>query len=85
QLKLPSKGSVMLAAVTLRMTSRCLLNSVFLCRGHGSNTTDQLWSYDPEIKLPPWEERSNEAPEIKRARLLYESRKRGMLENCILL
>uniref|UniRef100_A0A2K5D4Y0 Succinate dehydrogenase complex assembly factor 2 n=1 Tax=Aotus nancymaae TaxID=37293 RepID=A0A2K5D4Y0_AOTNA len=38
-----------------------------------------------EIPLPPWQERSDESIETKRARLLYESRKRGMLENCILL
>ncbi|CAH2326226.1 succinate dehydrogenase assembly factor 2, mitochondrial [Pelobates cultripes] len=38
-----------------------------------------------EIQLPAWEERHNETAEVKRARLVYESRKRGMLENCILL
>ncbi|XP_059566469.1 succinate dehydrogenase assembly factor 2, mitochondrial isoform X1 [Myotis daubentonii] len=38
-----------------------------------------------EIPLPPWQERPDEPIETKRARLLYESRKRGMLENCILL
>lgn len=38
-----------------------------------------------EIPLPPWEEKHNEPLDIKRRRLLYESRKRGMLENCILL
>ncbi|XP_060797872.1 succinate dehydrogenase assembly factor 2, mitochondrial [Neoarius graeffei] len=37
------------------------------------------------IPLPPWEEKKNEPLDIKRKRLLYESRKRGMLENCILL
>lgn len=38
-----------------------------------------------EIPLPPWEEKIGEPVEIKKRRLLYESRKRGMLENCILL
>lgn len=38
-----------------------------------------------EITLPPWEEKLGEPLDIKRRRLLYESRKRGMLENCILL
>ncbi|XP_017573639.1 succinate dehydrogenase assembly factor 2, mitochondrial [Pygocentrus nattereri] len=38
-----------------------------------------------EIPLPPWQEKRNESLDIKRKRLLYESRKRGMLENCILL
>uniref|UniRef100_A0A8C3SUF7 Succinate dehydrogenase assembly factor 2, mitochondrial n=1 Tax=Chelydra serpentina TaxID=8475 RepID=A0A8C3SUF7_CHESE len=38
-----------------------------------------------EIPLPPWQERPSEPLPAKRARLLYESRKRGMLENCLLL
>uniref|UniRef100_A0A8C3HWX6 Succinate dehydrogenase assembly factor 2, mitochondrial n=3 Tax=Chrysemys picta bellii TaxID=8478 RepID=A0A8C3HWX6_CHRPI len=38
-----------------------------------------------EIPLPPWQERPSEPLQAKRARLLYESRKRGMLENCLLL
>lgn len=38
-----------------------------------------------EIPLPPWKENPSELIDIKRRRLLYESRKRGMLENCILL
>ncbi|TSM20297.1 Succinate dehydrogenase assembly factor 2, mitochondrial [Bagarius yarrelli] len=38
-----------------------------------------------EIPLPPWEERRDEPLDVKKKRLLYESRKRGMLENCILL
>ncbi|XP_043915315.1 succinate dehydrogenase assembly factor 2, mitochondrial [Protopterus annectens] len=52
------------------------------CRGDSSNDSkrDLL-----EIQIPPWEERRDEPVERKRARLLYESRKRGMLENCILL
>ncbi|XP_072841618.2 succinate dehydrogenase assembly factor 2, mitochondrial [Pogona vitticeps] len=38
-----------------------------------------------EIPLPPWQARPQEPLETKRARLLYESRKRGMLENGLLL
>ncbi|XP_072236783.1 succinate dehydrogenase assembly factor 2, mitochondrial [Leuresthes tenuis] len=38
-----------------------------------------------EIPLPPWVEKADEPIDIKKRRLLYESRKRGMLENCILL
>ncbi|XP_032075884.1 succinate dehydrogenase assembly factor 2, mitochondrial [Thamnophis elegans] len=38
-----------------------------------------------EIPLPPWQPRPHEPLANKRARLLYESRKRGMLENCLLL
>ncbi|KAM6981139.1 succinate dehydrogenase assembly factor 2, mitochondrial [Aplochiton taeniatus] len=37
------------------------------------------------IPLPPWEEKLGESIQVKRQRLLYQSRKRGMLENCILL
>ncbi|KAJ7344242.1 hypothetical protein JRQ81_000192 [Phrynocephalus forsythii] len=38
-----------------------------------------------EFPLPPWQARPQEPLETKRARLLYESRKRGMLENGLLL
>ena len=38
-----------------------------------------------EYSLPPRIERSNETPEQTRARLLYQSRKRGTLENGLLL
>ncbi|XP_038260970.1 LOW QUALITY PROTEIN: succinate dehydrogenase assembly factor 2, mitochondrial [Dermochelys coriacea] len=38
-----------------------------------------------EIPLPPWQERPSEPCWPRGARLLYESRKRGMLENCLLL
>ncbi|XP_075784562.1 succinate dehydrogenase assembly factor 2, mitochondrial [Pelodiscus sinensis] len=37
------------------------------------------------LPLPPWQPRPGEPLPRKRARLLYESRKRGMLENCLLL
>ncbi|CAF1136928.1 unnamed protein product [Adineta steineri] len=36
-------------------------------------------------RLPAWEQPKGESTEIKRRRLLYQSRKRGMLENCLLL
>jgi succinate dehydrogenase assembly factor 2 len=38
----------------------------------------------PEI-LPIWHQPQNETTEVKRRRLLYQSRKRGMLENDLLL
>uniref|UniRef100_A0A8C0GP13 Uncharacterized protein n=1 Tax=Chelonoidis abingdonii TaxID=106734 RepID=A0A8C0GP13_CHEAB len=38
-----------------------------------------------EVPLPPWQEHPSEPLQAKRAWLLYESRKRGMLENCLLL
>ncbi|KAL8182838.1 UNVERIFIED_CONTAM: Succinate dehydrogenase assembly factor 2, mitochondrial [Gekko kuhli] len=38
-----------------------------------------------EFPLPPWRGRPEEPAGTKRARLLYESRKRGLLENGLLL
>ncbi|XP_056408634.1 succinate dehydrogenase assembly factor 2, mitochondrial isoform X2 [Hyla sarda] len=62
-----------------------LFSSVFIRQGVRFLTTGDTGRYAEEIQLPVWKERKNETQEIKRARLLYESRKRGMLENCILL
>ncbi|XP_049838056.1 succinate dehydrogenase assembly factor 2, mitochondrial-like [Schistocerca gregaria] len=38
-----------------------------------------------EPQIPPYKERVDEPTDLKRARLLYQSRKRGMLENGLLL
>ncbi|XP_078047090.1 succinate dehydrogenase assembly factor 2, mitochondrial [Augochlora pura] len=38
-----------------------------------------------EPSIPPYIERSDESTTVKRARLIYQSRKRGMLENGLLL
>lgn len=54
-------------------------------RGYRGDSPDDTRVDLIEIPLPPWEERLGEPIDIKRRRLLYESRKRGMLENCILL
>lgn len=35
--------------------------------------------------IPPYQKREGESTDVKRARLLYQSRKRGMLENGLLL
>ncbi|XP_069757757.1 succinate dehydrogenase assembly factor 2, mitochondrial [Narcine bancroftii] len=56
----------------------------FPIRAYHGDTTDDMTDI-VQIPLPPWIERTNEPLDTKRARLLYESRKRGMLENCILL
>ncbi|XP_043099406.1 succinate dehydrogenase assembly factor 2, mitochondrial isoform X2 [Puntigrus tetrazona] len=56
--------------------------STVISRGYRGDAPDPTII---EIPLPPWQERPGEPLEIKRKRLLYESRKRGMLENCILL
>ena len=54
-------------------------------RGYRGDTPDDTKGDLIEIPLPPWEEKLGEPIDIKRRRLVYESRKRGMLENCILL
>lgn len=54
-------------------------------RGYRGDTPDDTRVDLIEIPLPLWEEKLDEPADIKRRRLLYESRKRGMLENCILL
>jgi len=43
------------------------------------------YGHDPEPPIPPYIQRRDEPLEVKRARLLYQSRKRGMLENGLLL
>ncbi|XP_078103830.1 succinate dehydrogenase assembly factor 2, mitochondrial isoform X2 [Sander vitreus] len=55
------------------------------CRGYRGDSPDDTRGDLIEMPLPPWEERPGEPADIKKKRLLYESRKRGMLENCILL
>ncbi|XP_073460702.1 succinate dehydrogenase assembly factor 2, mitochondrial [Aquarana catesbeiana] len=62
-----------------------LLSAFIRHQGPRFLTTGDTGGHDSEIQLPVWKERTGETREIKRARLLYESRKRGMLENCILL
>jgi len=48
----------------------------FVRQAHLESSTEQL---------PEWVQPKNESIEVKRRRLLYQSRKRGMLENCLLL
>lgn len=40
---------------------------------------------DRSLPVPKYQQKENETTEVKRARLLYQSRKRGMLENGLLL
>lgn len=83
-----------------KMSVVCLLQMLTLSRQHLVSPMPSVTSFSRfyrgdsppdsqkdmlEIPLPPWQERTDEPIETKRARLLYESRKRGMLENCILL
>lgn len=44
---------------------------------------DELYSHQPPI--PEYRARQDEPVDVKRARLLFQSRKRGMLENGLLL
>jgi len=41
--------------------------------------------FESEPTIPPYEDKFNEPLHEKRARLMYQSRKRGMLENGLLL
>lgn len=40
---------------------------------------------DTSMPIPKYEQKQNETIDVKKARLLYQSRKRGMLENGLLL
>lgn len=64
---------------------RPALTGLVATRGYRGDAPDDSKGDLIEIPLPPWEERLSEPTDIKKRRLLYESRKRGMLENCILL
>ncbi|XP_027624546.1 succinate dehydrogenase assembly factor 2, mitochondrial [Tupaia chinensis] len=85
-----SSGSAVAVGLPLLAPSRHSLLSPLLsvtsgrCFYRGDSPADSQKDMI-EIPLPPWQERTDESIETKRARLLYESRKRGMLENCILL
>lgn len=59
--------------------------TVVSARGYRGDAPEDTRGDLIEIPLPPWEEKIDEPIEVKKRRLLYESRKRGMLENCILL
>ncbi|KAK6625872.1 hypothetical protein RUM43_006171 [Polyplax serrata] len=63
-----------------RVTSICA-REISLSKHVGCNDPNAI----PSNFIPPWEEKQNEPLEKKRARLLYQSRKRGMLENDLLL
>ncbi|XP_057586023.1 succinate dehydrogenase assembly factor 2, mitochondrial isoform X1 [Hippopotamus amphibius kiboko] len=80
----PRVGMMMLALSRRHLVSPSLSVTSFRRCYRGDSPTDSQKDMI-EIPLPPWQERTDESIEIKRARLLYESRKRGMLENCILL
>ncbi|XP_066408345.1 succinate dehydrogenase assembly factor 2, mitochondrial [Molothrus aeneus] len=74
-----------MAAARLCSLRRQLLWPLIPQRGYRGDSPTDSGKDMLEIPLPPWQERPDEPLDTKRARLLYESRKRGMLENCILL
>ncbi|CAC5388338.1 SDHAF2 [Mytilus coruscus] len=53
-----------------------------LFQSHRLSSTNNT---EDDYPLPEYQERQKEALEVKKARLLYQSRKRGMLENGLLL
>lgn len=59
---------------TISLTAR--FSRPFIRQSHHESTAEQL---------PEWTQPKNEPLEVKRRRLLYQSRKRGMLENDLLL
>ncbi|XP_051778032.1 succinate dehydrogenase assembly factor 2, mitochondrial [Erpetoichthys calabaricus] len=65
--------------------SCCHLSARIPSLGYCNNNCDDTRKDLIDISIPSWKPRLKEKLETKRARLLYESRKRGMLENCILL
>ncbi|XP_010888797.1 succinate dehydrogenase assembly factor 2, mitochondrial isoform X2 [Esox lucius] len=67
--------------VVLRPTLACPVST----RGYKGEASDDSRGDLIEIPLPPWTEKDGETMDMKRRRLLFQSRKRGMLENCILL
>ncbi|XP_060118256.1 succinate dehydrogenase assembly factor 2, mitochondrial [Heteronotia binoei] len=75
----------MAALIVRRVLSRPLCILPVARRGYRGDSPSDSGRDLLEIPLPPWQYRPQEPLETKRARLLYESRKRGMLENCLLL
>lgn len=49
------------------------------------NYGDMVDMPDKSLPIPKYQAKQNETTDVKRARLLYQSRKRGMLENGLIL
>lgn len=72
------------------MSLRCILKNTLKLRFVNSiaitrNYTDMVDMPDKSLPIPKYQMKQNETTEVKRARLLYQSRKRGMLENGLIL
>ncbi|XP_071453504.1 succinate dehydrogenase assembly factor 2, mitochondrial-like [Hetaerina americana] len=73
-LGLLSKKDLQIVSRSISVSSYCLKNDDMVTPTH---------IVEPQI--PAYEEKLDEPVAVKRARLLYQSRKRGMLENGLLL
>ncbi|KAL7034714.1 hypothetical protein ACKWTF_008071 [Chironomus riparius] len=72
------------------MSLRYILNNTLKSRFVNSiaitrNYTDMIDMPDKSLPVPKYQMKQNETTDVKRARLLYQSRKRGMLENGLIL
>ncbi|KAJ7995006.1 hypothetical protein DPEC_G00255420 [Dallia pectoralis] len=79
----------MLGVLVRRVVNRVVLRPTVACsvsaRSYKGEASDDSRGDLIGTPLPPWIEKDGETMDIKRRRLLFQSRKRGMLENCILL
>ncbi|XP_012267851.2 succinate dehydrogenase assembly factor 2, mitochondrial-like [Athalia rosae] len=69
----------------LKVTSFVLTRNVSGSCVNRHNDSGIVHPEAQEPHIPPYVEREGEEPALKRARLMYQSRKRGMLENGLLL
>jgi len=73
-----SLASRMLITSNIKYVTPVTINSSIVKRQFSDKETEEPW-------IPEYIEKFNEPVEEKRARLMYQSRKRGMLENGLLL
>lgn len=64
---------------------RALFSTSIACRNEKKDFNDIINPEGREPSIPPYIEREGENATLKRSRLVYQSRKRGMLENGLLL
>ncbi|KAG4076529.1 hypothetical protein HA402_011345 [Bradysia odoriphaga] len=72
---------------SLRPSSIVRPFSSFDCGPPGKNHEDDIVHFEnrKDIVIPEYPQRENEKLEVRKQRLIYQSRKRGMLENDLLL
>ncbi|XP_075234972.1 succinate dehydrogenase assembly factor 2, mitochondrial-like [Lycorma delicatula] len=66
--------------ITVLSTQKCTFRT-----GYANLQEEEIHPPSNEPSIPPYEEKADEPLKVKRARLLYQSRKRGVSENGILL